>query len=50
MLEVRFRKGAAYLFFDVPLPMFEQFVAAPSKGAYFVASIKGRFRYTKLGL
>jgi hypothetical protein len=47
-LEVQFRSGAVYRFFEVPRAIYESFLAAPSKGAFFNESVKGRFGYARV--
>ena len=39
-LIVRFRRGTVYRYFTVPHAIFEGFLAAPSKGAYFTHRIR----------
>jgi len=43
-LEVRFRSGENYLYFDVPREIYEGLKAAGSPGRYFNERVKGRFR------
>lgn len=47
-LEVEFHSGAVYQYFDVPLNIYQEFMAADSKGQYFAQHIKGYFRYVKV--
>jgi hypothetical protein len=47
-LELEFRSGAIYRYFAIPHAVFEAFIAAESKGAYFNRSIRNRFRYQRL--
>ena len=44
VLEARFRTGRVYHYFDVPYSVFEQLLAARSKGQYFNKAIRPRFR------
>ena len=44
-LYLRFQDGKIYRFFDCPLTVYNEFVAAPSKGRYFSQQIRNRFRY-----
>jgi hypothetical protein len=44
IMEVEFIRGALYRYFDVPLSTFRDFLAASSKGAYFNAAVRDRFR------
>jgi hypothetical protein len=45
LLELEFRDGALYHFFDVPAECFQQLIAANSKGVFFNRNIRNRFRY-----
>lgn len=47
-LEVEFRSGAIYQYFDVPLAVFEGLSDADSKGQYFAQHIKGYYRYVNI--
>lgn len=47
LLELEFRDGALYRFFDVPVRCFQQFMASDSKG-YFNRNIRNRFPYQLL--
>ena len=47
-LTVRFRRGTVYRYFTVPRSIFEGFVTAPSKGAYFTHRIRNAFPYTQV--
>jgi hypothetical protein len=47
-LVVEFKDGGMYRYLQVPAPIFQAFMDAPSKGAYFSRSIKDRFRFVKL--
>jgi hypothetical protein len=44
-LYLRFQDGKIYRFFDCPLTVYNEFVAASSKGRYFSQQIRNRFRY-----
>lgn len=48
LLCLQFHNNAAYSYFDVPRIVFEELLAAISKGLYFNRSIRGRFRYRRL--
>jgi hypothetical protein len=48
ILELRFRSGAVYRYFDVPHAVYQSLLAAPSKGAYFNQNIRGRYRYQQM--
>ena len=47
-LELEFRSGAIYRYFAVPQAVFQQLIAAESKGAYFNRHVRNRFRYQRL--
>ena len=44
-LYLRFQDGKIYRFFDCPPTVYNEFVAAASKGRYFSQQIRNRFRY-----
>jgi hypothetical protein len=43
LLELEFRSGAVYQYFDVPPQTYSALLAADSKGEYFNAHIRNRF-------
>lgn len=45
LLEVVFRGGGKYHYYDVPPELYEKFVEAPSKGRFFTQSVRGKFEY-----
>lgn len=47
-LTVRFRRGTVYRYFTVPRSIFEGFLTAPSKGAYFTRRIRNIFPHTQV--
>ena len=47
-LELEFRSGAIYRCFAVPQAVFQELIAAESKGAYFNRHVRNRFRYQRL--
>ena len=47
-LVVEIKGGKQYRYDGVPENVYSSFKAAPSKGKYFSASIKGKYPYTKL--
>lgn len=47
ILSVEFSKGGMYNYFDVPVALFEQMKAAPSKGQFLAQTIKGVYRYAR---
>jgi KTSC domain len=44
-LYLRFHDGKIYRFFDCPVTVYNEFVAAASKGRYFSQQIRNHFRY-----
>jgi len=46
-LEVEFKGGNIYQYFDVPSGTIEEFQMAQSKGQYFVQNIRNAFRYAR---
>jgi hypothetical protein len=44
-LYVQFHSGEIYRYFEFPLPSYEDFLAADSKGRYFSQQIRNRYRY-----
>jgi KTSC domain len=46
-LELDFHKGGVYRYFDVPESIFREFLAAQSKGKFFLKRIKGVYSYEK---
>lgn len=47
-LDLSFKSGAVYRYFGVPTLVFDQLLAAESKGAYFNQTIRSRFPYRRL--
>ena len=47
LLELEFRSGAVYRYFDVPAPVWQEFLRAESKGRYFSQHIRNRFACVK---
>ena len=47
-LEIEFKDGSVYQYFDVPDNMYEDLMQAPSKGKFFHAHIKIFYRDTRL--
>jgi hypothetical protein len=43
LLEIEFRSGLLYRYFDVPQQTYTELLAAESKGRYFNANIRNRF-------
>lgn len=52
ILEIEFKRGAVYQYFDVPIQVYESFesqvISGGSAGQFFNQSIKGFYRYAKL--
>lgn len=44
MLQVEFLSGSIYQYDQVPKPVFESFLSAPSHGRFFENQIKGRYQ------
>jgi hypothetical protein len=47
-LEVAFRHGGVYKYFDVPAAIYESLMKASSIGSFFAANIKNSYRFEKL--
>lgn len=47
-MEVLFRGGRLYQYFDVPSRVYQELVQADSCGRYLNQEIKGRFRYARV--
>lgn len=45
ILHVQFRTGLTYLYFDVPLNVYDAFLTAPSRGSYFTKEIRNKYKY-----
>ncbi len=48
-LYIRFHTGSTYMYSDVPRYIYEELMAAPSKGEYHAANIKKSFPYQRIG-
>jgi len=46
-LEIEFKNGNVYQYFDVPELVYQAFCQAGSKGQFFSQSIRGAFRYAR---
>lgn len=44
-LYLRFQDGKIYRFFDCPVIVYDEFMAAASRGRYFSQQIRNRFRF-----
>jgi hypothetical protein len=47
-LEVRFVSGACYAYLGVPAEAYAALIAAPSKGAFFVAHVRDAYPFERL--
>ena len=47
-LEIQFKSGAVYRYFDVPREIFEALLSAESHGAYFEQYVRGYYRYERV--
>lgn len=47
-LEVEFRKGGVYRYFEVPASLHESLMKASSKGRFFAAEVRDRFPYARV--
>jgi len=48
-LQLEFCRGAIYEYLDVPDAVHQSLLRAPSKGAFFNQTIRGRFPYRRVG-
>ena len=48
LLQLEFGSRAVYLYFGVPLAVYEALLDAPSKGRYFNGTIRGRYPYRQI--
>jgi hypothetical protein len=48
VLEIEFRHGGVYQYFNVPASVYEALMAAESKGKYFIQFIKDKYEFIKL--
>jgi hypothetical protein len=48
ILEVEFKNGGIYQYYNVPQAIFEQFMESSSKGSFLHANIKSSFPYSKV--
>jgi hypothetical protein len=48
MLELGFRTGRIYEYYDVPRNVFQELLTSESKGAFFNLQIRNRFRYRRV--
>jgi len=48
LLELEFRSGLVYRYFDVPQPSYDELLRADSKGGYFNANIRNQFSWKQI--
>jgi len=48
ILEVEFKSGAVYRYYDVPPEVYEELMTADSHGSYFYWNIRDVFRYRRI--
>ncbi|WGR93654.1 KTSC domain-containing protein [Bradyrhizobium sp. ISRA443] len=48
ILEVLFKSGAVYQYFDVPQQIYEELMRASSAGGFLNSNVKGQFRYARV--
>jgi KTSC domain len=48
-LEVEFKDGAVYQYYNVGHNIFDEFIKAPSKGQFLAFQIKNAFPYSRVG-
>lgn len=48
LLEVVFKNGGVYQYFDVPSQVAEEMERTESKGKFLASAIKGHYRYSKV--
>ncbi len=46
-LEVEFKDGSVYQYFDVPEAVYQEIIRASSVGKFMHANIRNQYRYTK---
>ena len=49
ILQVEFKGGVVYEYFDVPEHIHEELMAAESVGSYFARVVKGNYSFNKVG-
>jgi hypothetical protein len=47
-LEVEFKNGTIYQYFDVPEVVFKELESAGSVGGYLASNVKGIYRYSRV--
>jgi KTSC domain len=48
LLEIEFKNGNVYQYFDIPQTTFDALMSASSHGTFFAASIRGVFRFARV--
>ncbi|VIO69546.1 hypothetical protein CI1B_27520 [Bradyrhizobium ivorense] len=48
ILEVLFKTGSVYQYFEVPQQIYEELMRASSVGGFMNANLKGRYRYARV--
>ena len=48
ILYLRFQSGDVYRYFEFPSAEYQAFLDAESRGRFFLAQIRGRFRYERM--
>ena len=48
ILEVEFKHGGVYQYFDVPVNVYEELMNADSHGVYFSANIRNDYEFQKM--
>lgn len=48
ILEIEFRSGGVYEYFDVPQSVYDSLMSASSHGSFFHRNIRDKYRYTKI--
>lgn len=48
ILEVEFKKGGIYQYFEVPESVFEELMNANSHGVYFSSNIRNEYEFSKV--
>jgi len=48
ILTISFKKGGSYEYYDCPVGLYYELLAAPSKNDFFVQNIKGKFTYARV--
>ncbi len=48
-LEVEFKTGSVYQYYNVPAFLYEQLIQAPSKGQFLNTNIRNAYPYSRVG-